>query len=70
MHKALLVQGCHGFGPDHLAAAGIASVFVGLSASLEEITYRDRGRLLSETEQARLSVMLAEGYSNPLFYDV
>jgi hypothetical protein len=54
----------------HLAAAGIASVFVGLSASLEEITQRDRGRLLSETEQARLSVMVAEGYSNPLFYDV
>ena len=54
----------------HLAAASIASVFVGLSASLEEITQRDRGRLLSETEQARLSVMVAEGYSNPLFYDV
>ncbi|MCX7328508.1 MAG: hypothetical protein NTW00_10410 [Hyphomicrobiales bacterium] len=54
----------------HLAAAGIASVFVGLSATLEEITHRDRGRLLSEAEQARLSVMLAEGYSNRLFYDV
>ena len=50
--------------------AGVHSIFVNLRASFEEIVAPTRGRKFTNAEQARIGVMIREGYSDRQFGDL
>lgn len=50
--------------------AGVRPLFVGLRASYAAITAAHRGRVFTPAEQARIRVMIAEGYGERPFSDL
>ena len=51
------------------AEAGVRVLFVGLSASYEQIVAAGRGRSFSTAERARIKIMIDEGYGRQGFND-
>jgi hypothetical protein len=51
------------------AEAGVRALFVGLSASYEEIVAVGRGRRFGATERVRIKIMIEEGYGRQDFND-
>jgi hypothetical protein len=50
--------------------AGVTTLFITLRATFEHIVDPSRGRCFSADEQARIQVMIAEGYSARAFNDL